>query len=94
MTEEGYYIPPLKVGTEFTTMEILAPLQILQHTAGEKIGSQPKTEKEILIRKIEQELEQQSNPDKTLTPAEKRITPPLHASFRRDHHHEWVKQAN
>ena len=93
MTEDGFYIPQMQVGAEFKSMDISAPLQILQLTAGEKIGVEPKTEKEIAFRKIEKELEQQSNPNKKLTPADKRITPPLHASLRCDFQHEFVKEA-
>ena len=45
MTEDGFYIPQMQVGAEFKSMDISAPLQILQLTAGEKIGVEPKTDK-------------------------------------------------
>ena len=45
------------------------------------------------MRQMEYELELKSNPKMKLLPAEKRALPPKHASFRRDRHHEWVKEA-
>ena len=38
VTKEGYYIPRIKVGSEFKSLELQAPLQILQLTASERIG--------------------------------------------------------
>ena len=56
--KNGYYIPQARVGEEFKTLEIPAPVPILTLTTSERIGEICASEKEKEIRRIEEIMEQ------------------------------------
>ena len=97
---QAYYVPQVRVGEEFKTMNLEAPMPILELTKAERIGDVCTDAKDEEIRKIEQDLiegliKAQSTQcwDTPVTKTQERIVAPKHTDLRTDQANEFVKFA-